>query len=539
MCKASSFIRKAKKKHGNRYDYSKVDYTGYNNEVLIICSVHGEFSQAPYKHLRTMGCGECSNLSRRTTQAKTTDEFIKDAIDTHGDAYDYSKVDYKNAYTKITIICPIHGEFQQSPDCHTQGRGCQDCGKSKPKDTDKFIIAAKNVHSDEYDYSKVDYVNSRTAVIIICKFHNEFLQTPDHHLQGSGCYECGIILSHLARTKTTDQFIIDAKRIHGERYDYSKVNYINCKTCVIIICSIHGEFQQNPSDHLGKHGCGKCGIESTANSKTSTKDQFIINAKKIHDNKYDYTKVIYENSQKHVIITCSSHGDFLQIPGSHLQGRGCASCGNESTAALLSKTTEQFIIDAKKEHGNEYNYSKVDYKNAYTKIIIICSQHGEFQQSPTSHLGGSGCPYCINKTETIVYEYLDSIGVQHERQFSPSWLLNVKTGCKYRFDLVIPKYKLIIEIDGPQHFKQTWIWHSPETQRSTDIEKMFLALENDYSILRLSQEDVLEKTFYWKEFILKNLIERPEPDIVYQNNIIYSEHETLFYEMAGDRYTVF
>ena len=125
-----------------------------------------------------------------------------------------------------------------------------------------------------------------------------------------------------------------------------------------------------------------------------------------------------------------------------------------------------------------------------------------------------------------------------DKHLTNIYAVNDKTGGQRRFDLLIPLHKLIIEIDGRQHFQQVSTWDSPEIQKPSDIEKMFLALENDYSVVRLLQEDILNNDFEWKEFILKNLINRSEPEIVYQNNTIYNEHEMLFYEMCVDRYSI-
>ena len=163
--------------------------------------------------------------------------FIEHAREVHGDKYDYSKVNYINSTTEVTIICPVHGEFKQKPIFHLQGCGCKKCS-SKKYTTEKFIEAARNIHGDKYDYSKVDYVDCFTDVTIICPVHGEFQQTPHIHLQGAGCSECS---GH--KRYTTETFIAAARKVHGDKYDYSKVEYINSYTEVTIICPNHGEFK--------------------------------------------------------------------------------------------------------------------------------------------------------------------------------------------------------------------------------------------------------------------------------------------------------
>ena len=182
----------------------------------------------------------------------TTEEFINKAKQIHGDKYDYSKVEYINNQTKVCIICPKHGEFWQIPSSHLIGIGCPKCSGTKKLTTEEFISKAKQVHGDKYDYSKVEYVNAKTKVCIICPEHGEFWQTPSSHTQKKGCPFCAKNIK-----LTTDDFIKRAKQIHGDKYDYSKVEYVNMESKICIVCPIHGEFWQTPHNHL-KYGCSKC-----------------------------------------------------------------------------------------------------------------------------------------------------------------------------------------------------------------------------------------------------------------------------------------
>ena len=257
------FIERAKEIHGDKYDYSKVEYKNSSTKVCIICHEHGEFWQVPNSHLNGNGCRKCKYDEYKEKRSKTFEEFINQAKEVHGDKYDYSKVEYKNNHTKVCIICPEHGEFWQTPKNHLNSQGCMKCklkeqGKRLKYTTEKFIEKAKQVHGDKYDYSKVNYVDSHTKVCIICPEHGEFWQKPDNHLNGWGCKKCGLKISSEKQTLTTEDFIKRAKEIHGNKYDYSKVNYIDTKTKVCIICPEHGEFWQTPNNHLHGYGCKKC-----------------------------------------------------------------------------------------------------------------------------------------------------------------------------------------------------------------------------------------------------------------------------------------
>lgn len=200
----------------------------------------------------------------------TTDIFIKKAKEIHGDKYDYSLVDYVNAKTKIEIICPVHGKFTQIPYNHLSGKGCKECGhkengKNRSITLEKFLEKAKFVHGDKYDYSKSKIENYKTKIEIICKIHGSFFQTPANHLGGKGCKECGMVstLNHIYEncSSNTEDFIQKSKILHGDTYDYSKVEYVNNHTQVKIICTEHGEFLQLPHNHLVGKGCKECGIQ--------------------------------------------------------------------------------------------------------------------------------------------------------------------------------------------------------------------------------------------------------------------------------------
>ena len=184
----------------------------------------------------------------------TTKEFITRAKDVHGDKYDYSLVEYVNARTKVRIICPEHGVFEQTPSEHLRKHGCLSCCGKKQLTTEEFIVRARDIHGDKYDYSLVEYVNARSRVQIICPDHGVFEQIPNHHLHGYGCQYCGG-----SKKLTKEEFITRAREVHGDRYDYSLVEYVNTQTKVKIICPEHGVFKQTPNNHTSlKKGCPQC-----------------------------------------------------------------------------------------------------------------------------------------------------------------------------------------------------------------------------------------------------------------------------------------
>ena len=258
------FIERAKKIHGNKYDYSKVMYKSMHEKVCIICPEHEEFLKDASSHLKGQGCPKCSFKEMSVNKLSNTNSFIEKARKIHGDKYDYSKVKYINNQTRVCIICPEHGEFWQIPNNHLNGSGCLECGKKNTWDkrgritTKEFIEKAKKIHGDKYDYSKAKYINNITPICIICSVHGEFWQTPIHHLRGCDCPKCSKINGSLKQRLNTNDFIEKAKKVHGDKYDYSKVKYTTTNEKVCIVCSEHGKFWQEASSHLRGCGCPVC-----------------------------------------------------------------------------------------------------------------------------------------------------------------------------------------------------------------------------------------------------------------------------------------
>ena len=253
------------------------------------------------------------------------DEVLKRFITVHGSKYDYSKVNYKNANTKVEIVCNIHGSFWQTPSKHYgRKQGCPACAGGRKRMTNaNFIDRSSIIHNNKYDYSLVTNAKSRNYVKIICPVHGVFTQRCDTHLEGKGCSKCGKSMIDL------EEFISKAKEKYGEKYDYSKVVYKSMEDKVIIKCKIHGEFMQTPYKHLhSKYGCSKCGYKTTAAMKVKNTSEFITKAKTVHGDRYDYTNTKYTRAKNKVSITCPLHGEFIQLASAHLAGYGCKHCSS-------------------------------------------------------------------------------------------------------------------------------------------------------------------------------------------------------------------
>ena len=190
------FIRKAKIKHGDFYDYSKTEYKGKDIPVIIICPEHGEFLQTPHDHLSGNGCPKCAKQRRAEKRRKSNEDFISKANEIHNNKYNYSKTDYKGAQIPVEVICPKHGSFKIRPNNHLRGQGCPLCGNERKGayrkvSLEDFKRRANEIHNNKYDYSLVDLKNTSSKVDIICPIHGVFSQKVNDHLRGIGCPECG------------------------------------------------------------------------------------------------------------------------------------------------------------------------------------------------------------------------------------------------------------------------------------------------------------------------------------------------------------
>jgi hypothetical protein len=235
--------------HGEKYNYDKVDYKDTITHIEIICPIHGSFLQKPKRHIKGSGCPKCGGTNKLTQS-----DFIERSQKIHKNKYDYSLSVYENYEHKVIIICPTHGEFTQSPHMHLSGQGCPRCGGTNKLTQSEFIERSQKIHNDKYDYSLSVYKNYEEKVIIVCKMHGQFLQTPHMHLYGNGCPACRENIK-----RSLEDFIKISNNVHNFKYNYDKTIYINDRTEVIITCPKHGDFNSAPNNHIfGATGCYKC-----------------------------------------------------------------------------------------------------------------------------------------------------------------------------------------------------------------------------------------------------------------------------------------
>lgn len=281
---------------------------------------------------------------------------------------------------------------------------------------------------------------------------------------------------------TTSDIITRFVNKHGDRYDYSQVNYVNSKECVLIVCKKHGSFSQLVDSHVRGRGCIKCSEEIY----NHTQESMIVKFKSIHGDVYDYTKSIFQGVRLPVTITCSVHGDFSQRVYAHFQGNGCKHCADQ-VASKRHLDQASLLATFNSTHSDMYDYSLVSYKNARTKVSIICKKHGVFKQLPREHSGGKGCPSCkSSKGESTIRDLLNVHKISFKEQYPIC--KNPDTNFLLRVDFYIPAINTCIEYDGVQHFEPVQFWggiEEFEKNQYRDTLKNEHCLSNNINLIRI------------------------------------------------------
>lgn len=481
---SEEFIKKARIIHNDDYLYDDSNYVNNSTPIKITCKKHGTFLQLPHNHLQGKGCPVCSQSKLEAHVAKLLDENkMKYTRQWHLPWNKRYSLDFFIDDCKTGIECQgiQHFEDEHFKDVTLEEIQKRDQYKLKScnengirilyfssiehencitndneminkvydimlNNKEKFIEKSIKRHGEKYDYSKVEYTDSLTKVCIICPIHGEFWQTPQAHVRGNGCPKCANIKRGDTFRDTLEGFITKAKSIHKDKYDYSKVEYVNAMTKVCIICPTHGEFWMTPMAHLLGQGCPKC------SGRGLSREEVIERFKSVHMDKYDYSKFEFTKMHDKSCIICKEHGEFWQTPAKHLLGQGCPKCSVGKRSKERMMTTSEFIEKSNRVHHNLYNYDKTEYKGTYEPLTITCPIHGDFKQKANYHLNGHGCPICGNNmslAENEISEYIISLGMASESKIR-GILSNNK-----EIDIYIPQLNIGIEYDGLK-------WHSEE-----------------------------------------------------------------------------
>ena len=335
----NEFIEKAKKVHGDKYDYSKVIYRGWDEKVCIICPIHGEFWQQSCAHIaRGHGCPQCAMTQNKEYSLSQGIITFQKLVNTVLDKYEVDISQYQGWDKEITVVCKKHGSFTTTPTKLKYTKNpCPHCREElkKPK-KEKILVDYKQLFIDKlekkypnrFNYENLNYINADKEITLydsVAEINVTIKPSVllKQKLDGLRCYKNSKL--------PTVKFIEKARKVHDNKYDYSKTMYIDSKSKVCIICPEHGEFYQTPNEHLKGSGCSKC-----ANNIKMNVNDFLEKAKKVHGDKYDYSKMVLKKQNEHITLICPEHGEFQVRAMHHLRGSGCPKCkGSGGEIALL------------------------------------------------------------------------------------------------------------------------------------------------------------------------------------------------------------
>ncbi|MCW1966417.1 hypothetical protein [Polynucleobacter sp.] len=479
----ADWVNRAIEKHGTRYDYSQTSYTGSKNYLKIRCPTHGEFEQRASKHLEGAGCKQCTT----DTQRKSIDDFIKESQSYHGDYYDYSKTTLRNIHEQVVITCPIHGDFKQTPAKHQRGQGCKKCSGREVWSTEDFLAKAKQLHGNQYDYSDSIYLKSNIPVQIKClKCFNIFDQTPNSHLNGSGCPHCA------GNIKLTDDAFRDllSETHNGEIIALTEYDGMDNKILVKHTCG--NTWETTPLHLINRHqGCRIC-----ANEERKLSDEEFN--KRLFSRHHGEIIALepYTQSKQPLRVQHLKCGKIWAVEPRVVLRCGCHNCANR-------KTDAQFKEELAIVHNNEI-VALEPYQTLKTKILVRHTCGNEWLASPGELISKeTGCPWCASsKGNKKIATFLSkrAIAFMPEVRFY---------GCRHKaplpFDFYLTDYKTLIEYDGEQHFKIVEYWGGQaglEERQLRDQIKNKWAIENKMELHRIRYDEDIDERL---NSILQNL----------------------------------
>lgn len=335
-----SILEKFRAKHGDVYDYSLVNYINANSKVTITCKKHGEFTQLPRKHYSGQGCPKCSSDRTNDDRRLTTAEFINRSYTKHGNKYDYSLSVFVNSTTKIKIICPIHGIFEQLPHAHMSGMGCKLCFKKPEKfDYTGFYEKMVAVNGNLYEYDHLPIHSSTQLINIKCKRHGLFAMKAISHAKGRGCKKCKDEDKKYRLNVDTIKNRILASLTVG-------ITLKNITDKVELVCDKHGLYYKTIKEHRNTK-CPQCSLGKLSENNRMSFEEAKQQAIKLHKGIYEYDSIDYVNLRTKISIKCRDHGWFDQTMKNHLKGQGCPRCKISSGHLKILDILDNFGVNYK------------------------------------------------------------------------------------------------------------------------------------------------------------------------------------------------
>lgn len=409
----------------------------------------------------------------------TLENLLEDGKKIHGDKIGYEKTIYNGYNKKSIFICNVcKREFEQNVNNHLRGQGCAFCSKRIKVNNETFLLRAKELNGDDFDYNEIDVNGTKCSIWIRHKkCGHRFKQQVGSHLRGIGCPKCA------GKDKTIEEIIDTFKKVHGNKFGYHLIiEYKNSRQKLPFFCFEHGIFYQTRGEHLSGCGCRAC-----SGHEILTTENFKEKVKPVHGDTYIYDETEIKGNKIKAKFKYRKHGPFWQTPNNHLSGVGCPKCQKN-----CKLTNESFTERSKLINEDKYLYDRVNIINGSVDVLIGCIECNEyFLQKPYYHLRGNGCQKCSNSNnvkENILLNIIKSTFsvLQITPQYRPLWLKSKITNGSQSLDIYLPEYNIAIEHHGKQHFKPIEFFggkYDFDKIRERDERKFNLCLQNDCKLL--------------------------------------------------------
>lgn len=489
------------------------------HKITYECIKHGLKTSTIDRLLKGSGCRDCATEASSKARSLSTEEWIEKAQAIHGKKYDYSCTLYVNAKTKVDIICPIHGQFRINPSNHISlKRGCKVCsGKSfKNWENSNKILSheiflervSKHKHTN-LDFKNTVYRGQKNTVRVECNLHGPFDAWPSNLFQGGNCPACAASAAGKKRRLELDTLIARISNKFGKKYEIDTTSIVSASSPIKLRCKTHGWFQKTIGNLESSNGCPLCSNENSSKIRALnamlTSQEVIDRFQKVHNFRYDYSKIKYAGIMNSVEITCFTHGSFHQSVTSHLQGKGCPKCGAERKRQAQFLSQGDLYDRLKILNGDIFIYPPNLGLELRSNTPIICRQHGLFCQPLRIHLSGNGCPEC---SQSLGAKRVSEWLTKNEIEYVTEAHIPVgKKGLPLRADFFLPEYNTYIEYNGEQHFRPISFFgmdektslHVFEEQKERDRVKENWIIENNYELVRIrydqNEAEVLSNYF--------------------------------------------
>ena len=388
--------------------------------------------------LKGGGSPKCGYIKSAKKRVLKVEEFIERARASHGDKYDYSLVhQFKRQKEYVKIICPIHGEFEQSAQSHYLGSECTKCWQDRRSSVlsdswEETLIDFREEHGYTYEYDESTFVNVSTPMTLFCKKHGAFNQKPVSHKNGRGCSKCGRDRIKASLLTSWNDVLRSFKKIHGNRFTYNSKSYKDLDTSMEMFCSLHGKFLQTPKNHRNGSKCNECAIIESSQKRILPWSDVLKSFKSVHRDEYDYVESTYISTDENMEIICKKHGSFFQDPAGHKNGRGCPICkssrGEKAIGHYLMDRDIQFI------HQKKYrDLGKKRFDIYVIELNLIIEYHGRQHFMPIDFFGGEEAFQMGKKNDNIKQQYCIDNHINYE-------VIRYDEDVETRMDAIIKKY---------------------------------------------------------------------------------------------------